>query len=176
MSPYSLVTLSADGTAPISWSVSSGDFPAGLTLTGNGYIFGTPTKSGAFAFTLRASNAAGYGDKSFTVNITSDGSESKSNDVKPGSNDVTPDNTDNSPAKPSSPDVKPSAKITTGNARGISSITLGEATIILEEGGIIAAVLPEISVNVADFYTYKSVDIFAGIKLSDDVPAGYSLV
>lgn len=174
--PYSRVTLSADGTAPIMWSVSSGDFPNGLTLAGNGYIFGTPTKSGAFAFTLRAANGVLYGEKSFTVNIASDGSES--HDVKPDSHDVKPSSHDVKPSshdvKPSSHDVKP-ATITTGSARGISSLTLGESEAIISEGGLIAAVLPEISVSVSDFYTYNSVDIFANIKLSDDVPAGYTL-
>ncbi len=170
--PYEMITLSADGTAPITWSVSSGDFPSGLTLAGNGYIFGTPTKSGAFAFTLRAANGVLYGEKSFTVNIASDGSES--HDVKPDSHDVKPDSGDVTPVKPDSHDVKP-ATITTGSARGISSLTLGESEAIISEGGLIAAVLPEISVSVSDFYTYNSVDIFANIKLSDDVPAGYTL-
>ena len=168
--PYSRVTLSADGTAPITWSVSSGDFPAGLTLTSNGYIFGTPTKSGAFAFTLRASNGAGHGDKAFTVNIASDGSDS--GDITPDSKDIKPDSGD---IKPDSKDIKPEATIKTGSSRGVSSLTVGEISSIAQEGGLIAAVLPEITVSVSDFYTYKSVDIFASVKLSDDVPAGYVL-
>ena len=175
--PYEMITLSADGTAPIMWSVSSGNFPDGLTLAGNGYIFGTPTKSGAFAFTLRAANGVVYGEKSYTVNIASDGSEShdvhpESHDVKPESHDVKPESHD---VKPESHDVKPAATITTGSARGISSLTIGESAAILSEVGIIAAVLPEIRVSVSEYYTYNSVDIFANIKLSDDVPAGYTL-
>ncbi len=168
--PYNMITLSADGTAPIMWSVSSGDFPNGLTLASNGYIFGTPTKSGVFAFTLRAANGVVYGEKSYTVNIASDGSES--HDVKPESHDVKPESHD---VKPESHDVKPAATITTGSARGISSLTIGESAAILSEGGIIGAVLPEIRVSVSEYYTYNSVDIFANIKLSDDVPAGYTL-
>lgn len=167
--PYDMITLSADGTAPIMWSVSSGNFPDGLTLASNGYIFGTPTKSGAFAFTLRAANGVVYGEKSYTVNIASDGSES--HDVHPESHDVKPESHD---VKPESKDIKP-ATITTGSTRGISSLTLGESETIIGERGIIAAVLPEISVNVSDFYTYNSVDIFANVKLSADVPAGYTL-
>jgi hypothetical protein len=39
-------TLHAEGgTAPYSWSVSSGTIPTGLTLNANGVISGTPTKS-----------------------------------------------------------------------------------------------------------------------------------
>ena len=168
--PYNMTALSADGTAPITWSVSSGDFPAGLILAGNGYIFGTPIKSGAFAFTLRAANGVLYGEKSFTVNIASDGSES--GDITPDSKDIKPDSGD---IKPDSKDIKPEATIKTGSSRGVSSLTVGEISSIAQEGGLIAAVLPEITVSVSDFYTYKSVDIFASVKLSDDVPAGYVL-
>ncbi|MBR4197038.1 MAG: S8 family serine peptidase [Synergistaceae bacterium] len=175
--PYDMTALSADGTAPITWSVSGGNFPAGLTLAGNGYIFGTPTKSGTFAFTLRAANGVLYGEKSYTVNIASDGSDS--GDIKPDSGDITPESKDIKPDSgditPESKDVKP-ATITTGSARGISSLTIGELEAIADGGGLVAAVLPEISVNISDFYTYKSVDIFADVKLSDDVPAGYTLV
>lgn len=167
--PYSRVTLSADGTAPITWSVSEGSLPAGLTLTGNGYILGTPAESGAFVFTLRASNGAGYADKIYTLSIESDGSDVKSEDVKPESPDVKPESPD------ISPDVRPDAKITAGSPRGVSSVTLGEASVIAEEGGIIAAVLPEISVSVSDSYSYSDAEVFANVKISDDVPVGYVL-
>ena len=167
--PYSRINLNAQGTAPITWSVAEGSLPAGLTLTANGYILGTPTESGIFMFTLRASNGAGQDSKTFTVNIASDGSDVNSRDITPASRDTTPVN-------PPSPDVPPTPTITTGSARGMSSLTLGEASAIAEEGGIVAAILPEISVSVSDFYTYSSLDVFADVKISDDVPAGYSLV
>ena len=160
--PYSRVTLSADGTAPITWSVSEGTLPTGLALTQNGYILGTPVESGAFVFTLRASNGAGYADRTYTLSIESDGSDVKSEDVKPESGDI-------------SPDVRPDAKITTGSPRGVSSMTLGEASVIAEEGGMIAAVLPEISVSVSDSYSYRDAEVFANVKISDDVPVGYVL-
>ncbi len=158
--PYSRVPLSADGTAPITWSIADGNLPAGLTLTQNGCILGTPTESGTFSLTLRVSNGAGYDEKTYTLSIASDGSQLQSPDVIPDSPDI-------------SPDVKP--EIVTGNPRGISSITLGEAAAIAEEGGIIAAVLPEIRVDTSDSYSYMDADVFANVKISNDVPVGYIL-
>ncbi|MBL7497382.1 DUF11 domain-containing protein [Frankia sp. CNm7] len=48
------------GTAPFTWSVSSGSLPAGLTLNpSTGLISGTPTSAGAFTFTVRVVDASG---------------------------------------------------------------------------------------------------------------------
>ncbi len=45
MGTYYEQTLAADGTTPITWSVSNGDLPAGLSLKGN-TISGTPATAG----------------------------------------------------------------------------------------------------------------------------------
>jgi len=50
--------LSATNT-PTSWSISSGNLPAGLALTNSGRIQGTPTTAGSSAFTVRAINSGG---------------------------------------------------------------------------------------------------------------------
>ena len=66
--PYS-TSLGADGTAPITWSVS-GSLPAGLSLNGN-TISGTPTTAGTSTFTVTATNGYGDGDSealSITIN------------------------------------------------------------------------------------------------------------
>ncbi|PSH04763.1 MAG: hypothetical protein CXZ00_05165 [Acidobacteria bacterium] len=56
---YTATLQITGGTAPYSWSVSSGSLPAGLTLTGaTGTISGTPTTSGTSAFTVVATDAA----------------------------------------------------------------------------------------------------------------------
>jgi len=53
-------TLAATGATPITWSITTGDLPAGLTLNATtGAITGTPTAAGTFTFTVRAQNAAG---------------------------------------------------------------------------------------------------------------------
>ena len=66
--PYS-ATLSALGSTPITWTLSSGDLPAGLSLLPSGSISGTPTKAGAFSFTATATNSAGSASKLFTIII-----------------------------------------------------------------------------------------------------------
>lgn len=67
-------TLSATGTSPITWSISGGVLPSGLNLNSStGAITGTPTGTGAYSFTVQASNAAGAATKSFTGTIGSTG-------------------------------------------------------------------------------------------------------
>ncbi len=61
--------LAADGTAPISWSVTSGALPAGLTLSSDGKITGTPTTAGESKFTVTATNASGSASKAFTITV-----------------------------------------------------------------------------------------------------------
>jgi hypothetical protein len=49
--------LSATGTSPIAWAVTSGQLPVGLSLnTSTGAITGTPTTEGTASFTVRAAN------------------------------------------------------------------------------------------------------------------------
>ena len=61
-------TLTATG-APITWSVESGDLPDGLTLSEDGVISGTPTESGTFTFTVKATNSTGPVTKELSIQI-----------------------------------------------------------------------------------------------------------
>ena len=64
-------TLTATGTAPITWSISNGTLPDGLKLTGNtGEISGTPTAEGTATFTVKATNSAGSNTKELSITIT----------------------------------------------------------------------------------------------------------
>ena len=64
-------TLSADGTAPITWSVENGDWPTGLSLNKDtGEISGTPTAAGTSTFTVKATNSAGSDTKELSITIT----------------------------------------------------------------------------------------------------------
>ncbi|MCL1875979.1 MAG: putative Ig domain-containing protein [Synergistaceae bacterium] len=64
-------TLTASGTAPINWSISSGSLPPGLSLnTTTGVISGTPTTAGTYNFTVKATNVAGSVTKSFSIVIS----------------------------------------------------------------------------------------------------------
>ena len=63
-------TLLADGTAPITWSVTSGSLPEGLSLdAGTGMISGTPTAEGGSTFTVEAANDYGSDSREFTLSI-----------------------------------------------------------------------------------------------------------
>jgi hypothetical protein len=53
------LTTNSAATIPVTWSVSAGSLPAGLSLTTAGIISGTPTASGTANFTARAAIAGG---------------------------------------------------------------------------------------------------------------------
>jgi Putative Ig domain len=59
------------GSDPVSWKVSAGTLPAGLTLSANGIISGTPTSSGTYTFTATVTDAlAATASKPFTLVVT----------------------------------------------------------------------------------------------------------
>lgn len=62
-------TLIADGTAPITWSVTGGSLPDGLSLSEDGVLSGTPTTADTYNFTVTAENSAGSDEKTFTLTI-----------------------------------------------------------------------------------------------------------
>ena len=66
-------TLTADGTTPITWSVSGSALPEGLKLNETtGEISGTPTAEGTAKFTVKAENSAGSDTKELSITITKD--------------------------------------------------------------------------------------------------------
>ncbi|MDW8412838.1 MAG: putative Ig domain-containing protein [Acidobacteriota bacterium] len=71
--PYSQNITTTGGTAPISYSVTSGTLPPGLTLTTSGSVgtlSGTPTAGGTYTFTITATDANGCaGTQTYTVSI-----------------------------------------------------------------------------------------------------------
>lgn len=63
-------TLIADGTAPITWRITDGSLPDGLSLNeSTGVITGTPTTADTYNFTVTATNDAGSDSKEFTLTI-----------------------------------------------------------------------------------------------------------
>jgi len=66
-------TLTATGTAPITWTIETGNLPNGLTLNTNGIISGTPAAEGAFTFTVKATNGAGSDSKELEITVGSVG-------------------------------------------------------------------------------------------------------
>ena len=63
--------LSATGSTPITWEITTGTLPTGLSLAQNtGVISGIPTASGDFNFTVKATNEHGNDTKGFSITIT----------------------------------------------------------------------------------------------------------
>ncbi|MBQ7154530.1 MAG: putative Ig domain-containing protein [Synergistaceae bacterium] len=59
-------------TSSVTWSVSEGELPDGLTLNSStGVISGIPAKSGTYTFTVQASNGTSTGTKQYTLTIKS---------------------------------------------------------------------------------------------------------
>ncbi len=61
--------LVASGTTPLVWSVSAGSLPTGLTLSTAGSLYGSPTASGSYNFTVQALNPLGTDTQQFTGTI-----------------------------------------------------------------------------------------------------------
>ncbi len=73
-SAYSQTLSTINSQGQLSFSLHSGNLPAGVNLNSStGTISGTPTQSGMFAFTVRASDTITtgtfYEDKAYTINI-----------------------------------------------------------------------------------------------------------
>ena len=68
-SAYSSTLAAAGGTTPYSWSLSAGSLPAGLNLSSNGVISGTPTASGTVSFTVRVADSSAPA-KTATANLS----------------------------------------------------------------------------------------------------------
>ena len=56
---------------PFTWSLAGGTLPPGLTLFGNGQIFGTPTTTGTFTFTVKVADVNGQtATQTFSLTIS----------------------------------------------------------------------------------------------------------
>lgn len=69
---YNVVMAATGGTAPLIWSVQSGNLPPGLTLNPNtGILAGTPTAAGIFSFVINVTDAAAKSAfMAFTLDVT----------------------------------------------------------------------------------------------------------
>jgi len=69
--PYSQTLAATGGAPPYAWSLFGGTPPAGLTLTGNGTITGTPTTPGSATFLARCLDDNGIAAaKSFSITVS----------------------------------------------------------------------------------------------------------
>ena len=139
-------TLYAEGTRAISWRLTSGTLPAGLTLNANGTITGTPTAAGEYIFTVEAVNSWGNDLAVFRITIYTDEGQCCNNQ----SSDV-------------------SSGLIYEYRRDISSLTEYELSMLPGDIYIIAYVLPRFRVTVAGTYRFT-------VNLYNTVPSGLTLV
>jgi hypothetical protein len=68
--PYSASVTATGGTGTITYTISGGGLPSGLTFN-NGYINGTPAQgsAGFYSFTITATAGASTGQQSFTISV-----------------------------------------------------------------------------------------------------------
>jgi hypothetical protein len=70
---YSAALAVSGGTATLTFAVSAGSLPAGMTLSSDGQLSGTPTAAGTASFTVTATDAAGaIASQSYTLTVNSD--------------------------------------------------------------------------------------------------------
>jgi hypothetical protein len=71
--PFTESVSASGGTAPYTYTVTAGTLPAGLTLNpSSGLISGTPTTSGAYSFTITATDAfSSTGSQPYSGTVTS---------------------------------------------------------------------------------------------------------
>lgn len=56
---YTAMLEAIGGTAPYAWAVAGGRLPAGIALSADGILAGTPLEAGEYAFAVRVGDAAG---------------------------------------------------------------------------------------------------------------------
>jgi sugar lactone lactonase YvrE len=72
--PYSQTLAVTGGTAPYSWSLTSGTLPGGLTLSTGGTITGTPTSAGTVTISVRVTDASSLtASQTYTLTVISAG-------------------------------------------------------------------------------------------------------
>jgi len=71
---YNATLVTSGGTPPVTWAVSSGQLPTGLSLSSSGSITGTPSSAGSFTFVAQATDsAAGTASQSYPLVVSAPG-------------------------------------------------------------------------------------------------------
>ena len=69
-SGYAQILAATGGTAPYTWTISTGSLATGLTLTPGGGLSGTPTVNGPFTFTVKATDSTSPTAQTATQSLT----------------------------------------------------------------------------------------------------------
>ena len=155
---YSL-KLSATGTKTIKWALE-GDLPEGMKFA-NGTFSGKPKEAGDFAFTLTASNGIGEDARNFSLTVNDPNTETGSlPEIAPETK------TEAAPESQNDPDTGTEAvSVEPAITFGVVREDALNQTELEGDGYIVAAVLPEVSVNVSGMYDIEA-------ELSEDAPEG----
>jgi hypothetical protein len=69
---YSATLAATGGSAPYSWSLTTGSLPNGLTLSSVGVLSGTPSLAGSFSFSVQVKDSSSAtASRNFSINIAS---------------------------------------------------------------------------------------------------------
>ncbi len=80
---YSQTLVATGGTAPYTFAISAGALPAGLTLSATGALTGSPTVTGVFNFTVRATDALAFtGTRVYALTVVNRPDPSKDPEVR----------------------------------------------------------------------------------------------
>ena len=168
------VKFSATGTRTIRWKFD-GSLPEGMRFS-NGTLSGIPKEAGEFTFNLTAYNTLDEDTKEFTLTVNDPNAKSQPEAKK----DESSLPKDVKGADPESQSVElqteqPESESQAVESKAEPAITYGESRTadsheseLSGNGYIIAAVLPELSVNVSGMYDIETV-------LSENAPEGAKL-
>ena len=71
--------LNVSGSTPITYSITGGTLPAGITINAEkGTLKGTPKAAGDYTFTVRAANSAGSAEATFSLSIAAKSAKASS--------------------------------------------------------------------------------------------------
>jgi hypothetical protein len=71
---YNQTVTALGGTAPHTFTISAGGLPGGLNLASGGALTGTPSVTGSFNFTIKATDANGcFGSRAYTITVNGNG-------------------------------------------------------------------------------------------------------
>ena len=71
-SSYSLTFSQSGGTGSVTWSISDGALPPGLSLAQSGVLSGAPTNVGNFNFTVKVQDSSSNATKAFSIRVYDD--------------------------------------------------------------------------------------------------------
>jgi len=137
--------VAATGTGPITFEVTAGSLPPGLAIDPDtGVVSGTPTQSGTFTFTVKASNSDSFDTQEYTIKIaavtpTETSTEPTGTSTEPTGTSTEPTETSTEPTETSTEPTETSTEPTETSTESTGTSTTATTT---GNTGTSVAVLP----------------------------------